>query len=596
VLAIFPGSWWGEPGQVLVITDRACALINETSGKATRLPLPVEQVAFADGGRGPQGVTLYILAGMEKTAGKISGGIYRSPDCGKTWVQANRGLLGDYPATGRLPRFRTMAACEGTPGVAFLSCSDYPASLNNEVRRQFGIFKTVNAGESWHWSYQADFDSVVSKNHRGSWMMRNYGPEWGEFPHSLGICPTEPDICYATDFGATYRTLDGGKSWEQVYSLDHPDGSNSSRGLDVTTCYGVHFDPFDKEHFFISYTDIAAWHTFNGGKSWLQSREGVPRAWINTCYWVVFDPTQKGRLWSAWGSGHDLPRPKMFRSGNFDRYVGGIALSDNSGRSWQASNTGMPPNTVCTHILLDPDSPAQSRTLFACGFGKGVFKSSDSGKSWELCNKGLGKNLNAWRMALLPDGTLFLLVARGLENRQAVDGLLYRSRDHGETWQVSPLPEGANAPNDLVFDPERPGTMYLSCWPWTEEGKDEGKRVERCGGLYRTSDGGATWKQVFHENAHVYAAAVDPANPSTVFINTFDSAAFRSDDRGESWYRLEGYTFKWGHRPVVDPHHPGMLFLTTFGGSLFYGPSAGVPGAPEDIMDDEFLLWQPVGN
>ncbi|MEA2062577.1 MAG: hypothetical protein U9P14_02660, partial [Gemmatimonadota bacterium] len=60
VLAIFPGSWWGEPGQVLVFTDRACALINETSGKATRLPLPVEQVAFADGGRGPQGVTLYI--------------------------------------------------------------------------------------------------------------------------------------------------------------------------------------------------------------------------------------------------------------------------------------------------------------------------------------------------------------------------------------------------------------------------------------------------------------------------------------------------------------------------------------------------------
>jgi hypothetical protein len=119
--------------------------------------------------------------------------------------------------------------------------------------------------------------------------------------------------------------------------------------------------------------------------------------------------------------------------------------------------------------------------------------------------------------------------------------------------------------------------MYLSCWPLNREG------VERGGGLLRTEDGGDTWKQVFREGAHVYAAAVDPQNPSTVFINTFNSAAFRSDDRGKTWQRLEGYNFKWGHRPVPDPHHPGMLYLTTFGGSVFYGPARGVPGVLEDI-------------
>ncbi|MFC2076863.1 hypothetical protein ACFLT7_07260 [candidate division KSB1 bacterium] len=74
-----------------------------------------------------------------------------------------------------------------------------------------------------------------------------------------------------------------------------------------------------------------------------------------------------------------------------------------------------------------------------------------------------------------------------------------------------------------------------------------------------------------------------PDCPSTLFINTFDSAAWRSDNYGESWERLRGYNFKWGHRPVVDPHNPGMLYLTTFGGSVWHGSAEGYPNAFEDI-------------
>jgi len=207
-----------------------------------------------------------------------------------------------------------------------------------------------------------------------------------------------------------------------------------------------------------------------------------------------------------------------------------------------------------------------------------------------LKNKGLGPNRNAWRMVLLPGGKLFLLVARGMEGGQVVDGKLYTSNDGANSWQPVPLPEGVNAPNDLVYDPTDTKRMYLSCWPWPEGGK------EHCGGLLRTEDGGKTWKQVFDEGAHVYAAAVDPRNSSTIYISTFDSGAFRSDDRGETWYRLKGYNFKWGHRPVPDPHHPGMLYLTTFGGSVFYGPARGVPGAFEDIenFSDEWR-WGKTG-
>jgi photosystem II stability/assembly factor-like uncharacterized protein len=131
------------------------------------------------------------------------------------------------------------------------------------------------------------------------------------------------------------------------------------------------------------------------------------------------------------------------------------------------------------------------------------------------------------------------------------------------------LPDGVNAPHDLQIDPDNPDRIYLSSWPWVSDG------AEHCGGLYRTEDGGGSWERIFNEQAHVWGIAVDPRDTKIVYINTFDSAAFRSDDRGEKWTRVPGYNFKWGHRPIIDPVNPDMIYLTTFGGSVFHGPATG---------------------
>jgi hypothetical protein len=588
VLSIFPGAWAGKPDEITVITDRACARVSESESKVTELAMPVESVFSADGGKSEAGSAIYILAEMKKGDKGITGGIYRSDDLGRSWREVNDGLPGEWKDAPVLPSFRTLAVCEGRPDVVYLSSNSFPVPMESYMQRQGGILKTTDGGKSWQWVLAVCGGDVMTDNFRGGWLKRNLG--WFRNPSYLGVCPANPDICYGTDSGRTFRTLDGGAIWEEVISQDFPDGSASSRGLDVTTTYGVHFDPYNKNHFFITYTDIGLFHTFDGGKSWQHSVAGIPRQWRNTCYWLVFDPAVKGRIWSVWSNVHDLPRPKMFRSGNLvnGNQQGGVAVSGDGGRWWELCylgvwengeySRGMRPGAVCTHILLDSQSPVDSRTLYVCDFGKGVWKSVDGGRTWEIRNKGLGTNLYAWRMVLLPSGRLILLVARGgIEGQEVIDGKLYKSDDCAGSWQEMPLPEGVNAPNDLVFDPAEPKRMYLSCWPLNREG------VERGGGLLRTEDGGDTWKQVFREGAHVYAAAVDPQNSSTVFINTFNSAAFRSDDRGKTWQRLEGYNFKWGHRPVPDPHHPGMLYLTTFGGSVFYGPARGVPGVLEDI-------------
>ncbi len=322
---------------------------------------------------------------------------------------------------------------------------------------------------------------------------------------------------------------------------------------------------------------MGLFHTFNGGESWFHSLVGVPRPWQNTCYDLTFDPEVKGRVWSVWANAHDLPRTKMFGNRGFDHFKGGVALSENDGLNWKKSNTGIPENSVCTNILLDTSTPVNSRTLYVTVFDKGVYRSVDGGKSWNEANTGLGDNLFAWQVLQNSNGRLFLLCARGKRMEETVDGVIYYSDDNAGSWQQMDLPEGVNGPHDLLIDPENSEIMYMSCWPRKDLGKD------LFGGVIKTEDGGMSWRQVFDERVRVNSAGMDPARPETVFINTFQNAAYRSDNSGESWHRLEGYRFKWGQKAIPDINHPGMLFLTTYGGSVFYGPATGIPGAFEDI-------------
>ena len=573
-----------EDRRLFILTDTSiqAATVRNFQVSEIKLPSGVETITSAAYGINPvsRRPILYFTTPAKWEGGRIWTGVWKSTDGGQTWEEAHSVLERDLAGaqSGETPLFTEIACAEKDARTVYLAVKRYPeiSPGSQTVTNYYGITKSTDGGETWEWVLRAD-DNRNPPNDKVGWVGRNYGPGWGEAPLGLGVGPTRPSTCYATDYGTTYRTTDGGRNWEQVYSNDQPDGSVTTRGLNVTTCYGVHFDPLSHEHLAISYTDIGLFHSTNGGQSWRQAIKGVPRPWINTCYWVVFDPEVKDRAWSVWANAHDLPRPKMFRGGHFDRYVGGVCRTDDGMRNWQKSNTGMPDNCVSTHIILDPKSPAGHRTLYVAGFGKGVFKSVDDGRTWTLKNLGLGSNLNAWRFVLLPDSTLYLLVARGLSQGKVIDGAVYKSVDGAEHWTAVPLPEGVNAPNDMAFDPSDPKRIYLATWPQTIA------KEEHYGGLYMTEDGGENWRNIFNPSAHVYGVAVAPDHPATLFINTFDSAAYRSDDRGSTWRRLEGYNFKWGHRPIIDPYHQGMLYLTTFGSSVWYGPATGGAGAFEDI-------------
>ena len=86
---------------------------------------------------------------------------------------------------------------------------------------------------------------------------------------------------------------------------------------------------------------------------------------------------------------------------------------------------------------------------------------------------------------------------------------------------------------------------------------------------------------------HIYDVTLDPRNPDVVYACGFEHNAWRSADRGQTWSRIRGYNFKWGHRVIPDPADPEMIYVTTFGGSVWHGPAQGDPQATEDIVTPE---------
>jgi photosystem II stability/assembly factor-like uncharacterized protein len=509
-----------------------------------------------------------------------SGQVFVTSDSAATW----REITPDLPHRGE--EFQTIAT-GGNGQTAYLGfrglmLSDDPDHPSN------GILKTTDQGKTW---------SIVFREATGpaanldpSWIeQRAIGTSWSggvsilfDAPYALAVAPGNPEICYATDLFRTYRTLDGGKSWAQVNSVRTPDGNWTTRGLDVTTDYGVQFDPFDVNHIFIDYTDIGLFQSQNGGRSWQSSTDGIPQVWRNTTYWLAFDPDVKGLVWGAFSGIHDLPLAKMWRGKDaLSRFRGGVAVSTDGGLHWTPSNDGME-ETAFTHILLDPASPAGRRTLYACGFGVGVYKSTDNGKTWQLKNQGISEaNPFAWRLTRADDGTLYLIVARsngGNYGATQGSGAIYKSVDGAEHWTELTLPKDVNGPWGLALDPRDNRRMYLAAWGQEHSDVDVG------GGVYLTTDGGQSWKPIFQGSQHVYDVTVDPKSPGNLYISGFDAGAWRSTDAGAHWTRIRGYNFKWGHRVIVDPRDSSKIFITTYGGSVWYGPAAGDPAATEDIL------------
>jgi len=493
-----------------------------------------------------------------------------SRDGGTSWQHS------ELPGTYARPN--AIAVSPNHPEIAYVSYNGLKDGWLGTGKPQFGIARTADGGKSWDLVWKESVQCAA--NVHDAWISQSFGCNYAGTALGLAVSLSDPNVVYATDEGRILRTNDGGKSWYSIYSTQQPDGTFSGRGLETTTSYGVHFDPFDSKRMFLSYTDIGLFRSENSGASWNSSIAGVPPAWRNTTYWMAFDPDVKGRVWAVMSKTHDLPRPKMWLRKSPSEYDGGVVLSEDGGKTWRRSNEGMAP-TAATHILLDPRSRPGARTLYVAAFGQGVYKSVDDGKTWQLKNNGIaGAEPFAWRLSLASTGDLYVVIARrsddgGIGNEQ--DGAIYRSTDGAEHWNRLTLPHGVNGPNGLAIDPRDPARLYLAAW-----GRNTPPQTTD-GGMFLSTDSGRTWRNTLSRDQHIYDITVDPRDSKVVYAAGFESSIWRSADAGGTWQRIRGFNFKWSHRVIPDPVNPTQVYVTTFGGGVWHGPARGDPNSAAEI-------------
>ncbi|MGC4034435.1 MAG: hypothetical protein QM764_00640 [Chitinophagaceae bacterium] len=584
---------------VFIFTENDLFVFDKKTKQLEKKELPAGmQPAFSfTGGITKQNKSglFYALHNVSSEAGSEFGNteLWKSSD-GYHWAQVKQPFIVDK-AAAFVPSYSMITCSEFNAEKAYLITNRYKEIKDTSAIYWYGAIKTDDAGDHWDWKWKGGGgsgqygikDGRDADNLTDAWARKAFGGEYIRLMDA-GVDPYNGDIAIITDWYRTMKTIDGGKNWQQVYSHREADGAFANNGLNVTTTYGVHFDPFDSNHIAISYTDIGYHHSFNRGKSWERSVIGVPSEWVNTCYWVAFDPAVHNRVWSAWSGMHDFPRGKMTRNPKWKEQArGGICVSDDGGKTWRQSSEGMGFDSPTTSIVIDPKSKPGNRTLYAAVYNKGIFKSTDDGKTWVLRNKGIGENTCVFGLTLTGSGDLFVTIVptpahrNGRKGREFFNGAVYRSNDGAESWTHLNVTDSLFFPNNIESDPGNPKRLFIACWSDIDLSDLVGgdvvretggnQRLKMPGGIFSSEDGGTTWKSIFDQRQYVYAVTVDPYHVGRLYTNTFNRAAYRSDNNGLSWQRIKDYDFHWGHRVIVDKNDPEKIYLTTYGSSVWHG-------------------------
>ena len=242
--------------------------------------------------------------------------------------------------------------------------------------------------------------------------------------------------------------------------------------------------------------------------------------------------------------------------------------------------------------------------------GDGVYKSVDAGKTWK--NVGLKDSRAIGKVIIHPTNPdIAFVAALGHPYGGNAERGVFRTADGGKTWQKVLYVDDKTGAVDVEFDPRNSHILFAAMWqvrrePWTLNSGGPGS------GLYRSADGGDTWKKLGGGGAPEADGLPDgpygkigiavAANSERIWalIEAKKGGLYRSDDGGGKWELLNAddrFTQRaWYYMHVIaDPKDSNALYIlnvemhkSTDGGHTFnkikvpHGDNHGLWIDPQD--------------
>src|SRR5262245_32591479 len=214
----------------------------------------------------------------------------------------------------------------------------------------------------------------------------------------------------------------------------------------------------------------------------------------------------------------------------------GLGLVHAQSESW--TSIGPPGGTVYA-LAVDPNTPS---TIYA-GTKGGVFKSSDGGVHWDAINVGLPTPTSSdqnggpyiYSLAIDPrnSATLYAGVSFLGDIIFAEPGGVgvYKSDDGGDNWHAANVGIENRVVYAIAIDPQTPTTLYGAGRIGAQGRAD----------VFKSTDGGASWVLSLAPTFGTFVAAleIDPQSPATVYAATSEGV-FKSTDRGATWTAANG--------------------------------------------------------
>ncbi len=331
-----------------------------------------------------------------------------------------------------------------------------------------GIFKSTDGGEHWQ----------LLKDTKGMIIM------------SIAIAPSDSNFLIVGDRHGVYRSTDAGKDWTRISPEDNPEIRNINSAA---------IDPVNTDIIYVG-THHLPWKTSDGGKTWKQTgykASGMiddsdimgisvdpadgSLVYMNACS-GIYRSTSSGEKWAklpgipfsarrTYALRTHPTMPNVIFAGTSE----GLWRSKDGGKRWMLLTSK---NVVIRAIVIHPSNP--NRVMIATD-DFGVRVSNNLGDDFSDANAGF---IHRHVLAILPEtNERGRLLASVYHDGQA--GSVFSSTDKGETWQSASRGLGTRDVFAFFQAADDPSVIYAGT----------------NSGVYRSSDGGASWNYVEKEKA-----------------------------------------------------------------------------------------------